>query len=78
MITPLSKIANGSMVEVKEVLASQLRVKLFEMGIINGKRLRVLFRAPLGDPIAIDLDGCVLALRKDEASLIQVESIENA
>jgi Fe2+ transport system protein FeoA len=43
-----------------------------EMGLIAGKEVRVLFRAPFGDPIAIDVHGYVLSLRLDEAGLIQV------
>jgi len=44
-----------------------------EMGLVEGKQLRVLFRAPLGDPIAIDVEGYVLSLRVDEADLIAVK-----
>jgi Fe2+ transport system protein FeoA len=44
-----------------------------EMGLMPGREITVLFRAPLGDPIAIDVDGYILSLRLDEASMIQVE-----
>lgn len=47
-----------------------------EMGLTKGKMIQVLYRAPLGDPIAIDINGYVLSLRKDEAALIQVEQVE--
>jgi Fe2+ transport system protein FeoA len=43
-----------------------------EMGLVVGKKLKVLFKAPFGDPIAIDLGGYVLSLRLDEAKLINV------
>jgi Fe2+ transport system protein FeoA len=43
-----------------------------EMGLIAGKKLKVLFKAPFGDPIAIDLGGYILSLRLDEAGLINV------
>ena len=52
-------------------------VKLLEMGLTTGKVVEVLYRAPLGDPIAIDIDGYVLSLRKDEADLIEVSTLEN-
>ncbi len=45
------------------------------MGIMEGKQLKVLFRAPFGDPIAVDVGGYILSLRKDEAELIEVEQI---
>lgn len=47
---------------------------MMEMGLVEGKLLRVLFRAPFGGPIAIDVDGYTLSLRKDEAELITVDS----
>jgi len=47
---------------------------MMEMGLVEGKLLRVLFRAPFGGPIAIDVDGYTLSLRKDEAELIMVDS----
>lgn len=48
---------------------------MMEMGLVEGKKLKVLFRAPFGDPIAVDVDGYVLSLRKNEAELVIVESI---
>ena len=70
---PLSEISNGETVIVRNIGESTLKVKLMEMGLIEGKRLIVLFRAPLGDPIAFDVEGYILSLRKDEARLITVE-----
>ncbi len=47
------------------------------MGFYVGKELRVLYRAPFGDPMAIDIGGYVLSLRNAEAAQIEVESIES-
>ncbi|OFZ52105.1 MAG: hypothetical protein A3D92_22905 [Bacteroidetes bacterium RIFCSPHIGHO2_02_FULL_44_7] len=69
----LSNVANGQLVVVHAIEASDLRVKLLEMGLVEGKQLRVLYRAPFGDPMAIDVEGYVLSLRKDEAVLVDVE-----
>lgn len=76
MIRTLAEIADGDVVNVVNISSSSLRVKLLEMGLIEGKKLHVLFRAPFGDPIAVDVDGYILSLRKDEASLVQVESVK--
>ena len=74
MITELDKIANGCLVTVDSLKDSNLKVKLMEMGLISGKKVKVLFRAPFGDPIAIDIEGYVLSLRRSEANLIYVNS----
>jgi Fe2+ transport system protein FeoA len=42
------------------------------MGFLVGRSLEVVFKAPLGDPIAIEINSTVISLRKDEATLIKV------
>lgn len=74
MVTELDKIENGRLVTVDSLKDSNLKVKLMEMGLISGKKVKVLFRAPFGDPIAIDIEGYVLSLRRSEANLIYVNS----
>lgn len=74
MVTELDKIVNGRLVTVDSLKDSNLKVKLMEMGLISGKKVKVLFRAPFGDPIAIDIEGYVLSLRRSEANLIYVNS----
>lgn len=69
----LSKIPNGDLVRVKEVMSSVLKVRLMELGIVPDVQLRVLYRAPLGDPMAIEIGAYVLSLRNDEADLVLVE-----
>lgn len=78
MITELSNIANGITVKVSSLKDSSLKVKLMEMGIIMDKQLKVLFRAPFGDPIAVDIEGYVLSLRKNEADQVIVKTEDEA
>ena len=73
MSTKLSDIKNGNRATVTSIEDSSIRLKLMEMGLLPGREVTVLFRAPLGDPMAIDVDGYILSLRLDEASMIQVE-----
>lgn len=68
----LSDIANGEEVRVVSIASSVLRVKLLEMGMLEGQPVRVLFRAPLGDPMAVDVNGYMLSLRISEARLVEV------
>lgn len=51
------------------------RQRLIAMGILPGTEFRVARLAPLGDPIEIEIRGFSLSLRKDEASMIQIESV---
>ncbi len=48
------------------------------MGLLPGTELRVVRRAPLGDPIEIRLRGYSLSLRKSEASGVTVTPLSTA
>ena len=69
----LSEMPNHSPALVSEVLPGKLSSRLVEMGIFKGAVVEVLFRAPFGGPIAVDLGSSVVSLRMDEAALVQVE-----
>ena len=43
------------------------------MGVTKGVEIYVRKLAPLGDPIEINVRGYELSLRKEDASLIEVE-----
>lgn len=58
---------------VKELKASDLLPKLLEMGLYEGKQVTVLFKAPTGDPIAVQVGNYVLSMRKSEAEQIIIE-----
>ncbi len=68
----LSESAIGRTVRVALIDESPLKPKLIEMGIVSDRILKVLFRAPFGDPIAVQVGDSVLSLRRDEAGLIRV------
>ncbi len=51
------------------------RRKLLSMGLTPGVEFRVTRCAPMGDPVEIRVRGFSLSLRKDEASIVRVESI---
>lgn len=73
MSKSLSTIIPGMHVTIASIQDSALKPKLMEMGLVKGKEITVLFKAPFGDPIAVDVHGYILSLRLDEAALIQVD-----
>ena len=66
----LSQLKVGESGTVKEFTDLEMSVKLMEMGCLPGGKVRVERIAPLGDPIAINVAGYQLSLRKREASTI--------
>ncbi len=51
----------------------RLRRRLFDMGITPGAQVYLRKKAPLGDPIEINIRGYELTLRKSEAELVLCE-----
>lgn len=68
----LSELSIGQHATVCSIQESALRPKLLEMGLIQGQDIKVLFKAPFGDPIAVEVGTYVLSMRKDEAMLVEI------
>ena len=47
--------------------------RLCEMGFVEGACVRLVRRAPFGDPLEVELSGCHISLRRAEAAMIEVE-----
>ena len=46
--------------------------RLMEMGIVPGEIVRVIKSAPFGDPMEIKIRGYHLAVRRNEANMIEI------
>jgi Fe2+ transport system protein FeoA len=69
----LDKIPRGASAEVVSVDGTAtIALRLMEMGMVPGARVRVVKSAPLGDPIHVCIRDCHLALRRTEAQTVQV------
>lgn len=53
--------------------AGAIRRRIMDMGITKGTSIYIRKAAPLGDPIEITVRGYEMSLRKDEASILEVE-----
>ncbi|MCH8684762.1 FeoA family protein [Pedomonas mirosovicensis] len=52
-----------------------LHLRLYEMGFDEGVEVEVLHRGPIGgDPIAVQVGGMIVAMRRAEAGLVRVAS----
>lgn len=51
------------------------RQKLIQLGIIKGVEFKMLRKAPLGDPLEIEIRGSKISLRKLEADILIVEEL---
>lgn len=73
---PLSELALGQCAQVCDIRArGELGRRLRDMGLLPGVTVAMSARAPLGDPVAVELEGCTLSLRCAEAAQIFVSDI---
>jgi len=73
-IVPLFNLPMGSIGKVKKLTAEgSVRRRMLDLGLISDTDVLALRRSPLGDPIAYQIRGAVIALRSEEANKILVE-----
>lgn len=68
----LSELPKGVQATIKDHEQTDLRLTLMEMGCIPGEPVRIEIIAPLGDPIAIQIAGYYLSIRRKDAEKIWV------
>ena len=74
---PLSSLAPGQRATVLCVAASTPEgQRLQELGFLPKTEIRVVRRAPLGDPIAFLLRGAQICLRRSEAARVRVRETD--
>jgi len=73
MLQRLSDLKLGASGIIQQFDDNEAKVKLMEMGCIIGEFILLEAIAPMGDPIAIQVSGYCLSLRKNEARHIWVE-----
>ncbi len=69
----LSQLKIGQSAEIVSFERDDLKLRFYEMGCLPGEVVTLELIAPLGDPIAINIGGYLLSLRKREAQYIKVE-----
>jgi ferrous iron transport protein B len=77
--TRLSDIETGNTLIITKVLGQgAFRKRITEMGFVKGQPVKVIKNAPLQDPVEYELMGYNVSLRRKEAGLIEVLSLEEA
>jgi len=68
----LSRLPKGTRAVIKSHDESEFQLTLMEMGCIPGEPVWVEMIAPMGDPMAIQIAGYYLSIRKKDADKIWV------
>ena len=74
-VVRLSQLPKGTRAVIKSHDESEVQLTLMEMGCIPGEPVWVEMIAPMGDPMAIQIAGYYLSIRKKDADKIWVTTI---
>jgi Fe2+ transport system protein FeoA len=70
---PLSSLEPGERASVCRVVdGAALRARLTDLGFVRDTPISVVRRAPLGDPLELEIRGTRLCLRNEEAYAVRV------
>lgn len=71
----LSDLQKGQKALIKHHEETDFRLTLMEMGFVPGEAVWIEMIAPMGDPIAIQVAGSYLSIRKEDARSIWVTPV---
>ncbi|ADE55831.1 FeoA family protein [Coraliomargarita akajimensis] len=72
----LNEITKDGLYRVKELdCDNDCIARLMTLGLLPEQEIRLVHEAPLGDPIAIEFNGCQMSLRLADAAGIEVEAV---
>lgn len=71
----LAMCRNGEPCQITQINGSdEVSQRLMEMGLVPGTTVKLVGRAPLGDPVEVEVRGYRLSLRKEEAARVQIST----
>ena len=76
-IQRLSDLEQGTSAVITSIPSGDTSMtRLRELGLLPGTTIKIIRRAPLGDPIEISVRGSLISLRANEAKLIEMRPAE--
>ena len=75
ILRTIASLHIGEVGSIAEDALPKIPLKLLEMGCLPGAEVELVQIAPLNDPLYICVNGSHLAIRKETASLIEIDSL---
>jgi len=76
-LVTLNAVPVGSSALVTKISAAGMtRRRLLDLGLVPGTRVEAVRRSLLGDPVAYNIRGALVALRKEQSSQVVVSNGE--
>lgn len=70
----VAHLQKGEKAIIKDIATDKVPLKLLEMGCLPGNEVELLQLAPFADPMYINVNGSHLAIRKETALHILIET----
>jgi len=70
----VAHLLKGERAIIIDVMTDEVPLKLLEMGCLPGNEVRLIQLAPFSDPLYIDVNGSHLAIRRETALHIIIET----
>ncbi len=77
MKTTINNLKKGDKAIIKSFNVDVIPLKLLEMGCLPGNYVELIQIAPFGDPLFLNINDSLLAIRIETAIEIEVEIIKN-
>ncbi len=72
----LADLKRGQQGIIKDVSSIHIPLKLLEMGCLPGNSVELVQVAPFADPMYLNINGSHLAIRKETAIHILIETVD--
>jgi ferrous iron transport protein A len=72
----LSELSKGAKARILAFDTSDVEMALINLGVIPGAKCRLTNVSPFGGPIAFDINGTKVAMRKQDAKRVWVQTVE--
>jgi DtxR family Mn-dependent transcriptional regulator len=77
-LAELSLYASGVVAGLSPRCRGSERRRFLDLGILPGTKVKAELRSPSGDPTAYRIRGALIALRQDQASMIEMQTLPTA
>lgn len=71
----IAHLKKGEKGIIKHIDIDNIPLKIIELGCFLGSEVQIIQKATFNDPIYIQMNNTYLSIRKDMASLIEIEKI---
>ena len=76
IMNTLANMEIGRIAIIKDIhCTGEIKRRLLDLGMVNGTKIKAVFRSTSNDPTAFEVRNTLIALRKEDAENIDIEEV---